>query len=210
MKIAILGATGKTGGHAMQIALASGHEVRVLARDPAKIRENDPLLTTIKGDATKSEDCARVVEGCAAVVAALGPQGLGATTLRRDSARALVEAMKQNGVKRIVWLSALGVGDSMPQMRRSTFIGSRIFVPLLLKKTYVDVLAAEDVLRASDRDYVLCRPPRLTDKPATGVIEVVPADKKLPRLVTTRADVAAWMVSAAADGGFDRQAVTIC
>jgi len=209
MKIAILGATGQTGGHAMQIALAAGHEVRVLARTPAKIRENDALLTIVKGDATDAAACAELIAGCDAVIAALGPPNLKATTLRQDAARAITAAMKQQNVKRIVWLSALGVGDSMPQMRKTSWLAANLFVPLVVKKTYVDALAAEEVLKASGLDYVLCRPPGLINKPATGHIDEVPADKKLPRLRTTRADVAAWMVKAAG-GGYDRQAVTIC
>ena len=210
MKLAILGATGQTGGHAMHIALAAGHEVRVLARTPAKITENDALLSIVKGDATDATACAELVAGCDAVIAALGPPNLKATTLRRDAAKAVTTAMKQQNVKRIVWLSALGVGDSMPQMRKTSWLAANIFVPLIVKKTYVDALAAEDVLKASGLDYVLCRPPELTNKPAKGRIEEVPADQKLPRLRSTRADVAAWMVKAATTGAFDRQAVTIC
>jgi putative NADH-flavin reductase len=209
MKLAIFGATGKTGGHAMQLALTAGHEVRVLARDPSKIRENDALLTIVKGDATNAASCAELVAGCDAVIAALGPPNLKATTLRQDAATAIIAAMKQQHVKRIVWLSALGVGDSMAQMRASSWVGS-VFVKLLLKTTYIDALAAEEILKASGLDYVLCRPPELLNKHATGRIDVIPADQKLPRLRTTRADVAAWMVKAAATDAYDRQAVTIC
>ena len=139
----------------MQIALAAGHEVRVLARTPAKIRENDALLTIVKGDATDAAACAELIAGCDAVIAALGPPNLKATTLRQDAARAITAAMKQQNVKRIVWLSALGVGDSMPQMRKTSWLAANLFVPLVVKKTYVDALAAEEVLKASGLDYVL-------------------------------------------------------
>jgi putative NADH-flavin reductase len=210
MKLAIFGATGKTGGHAMQSALAAGHEVRVLARDPAKLTTKHDKLTVVKGDATNVEDCKTLVAGCDAVLAALGPPHLKKTTLRQDAARAIVEAMSSTGVRRLVWLSALGVGDSMAQMRATSFLAARVFVPLVVKTTYIDALAAEDILRASGLDFVLCRPPGLTDKPATGTIIEVPADQKLPRLRCTRADVASWMVKAAQTNQFDRQAVTIC
>ena len=80
----------------------------------------------------------------------------------------------------------------------------------VVKTTYIDVQAAEDVLLASGLDYVICRPPGLTDKKPTGVMDEVPLDQKLPRIRCTRADVAAWMVKAAATAQFDRQAVTIC
>jgi len=209
MKIAILGATGKTGGHAMRIALAAGHSVRVLVRDPTKIAGQE-VLEVVGGDATSEASCAEVVAGCDAVIAAIGPPHLKKTTLRQDIAKALVPAMKAKGVKRVVWLSAIGVGDSKEQTRRTSFLVSRVFIPLVVKTTYIDVQAAEDVLLASGLDYVICRPPGLTDKQPTGVIEEVPLDKKLPRIRCTRADVAAWMVKAATVSTFDRQAVTIC
>ena len=38
MKLAIFGATGKTGTFLVEQALAAGHEVAVLARDPSKVQ----------------------------------------------------------------------------------------------------------------------------------------------------------------------------
>lgn len=209
MKLALLGATGKTGGHALEYALAAGHHVRVLVRTPAKLTTTHERLEVVQGDATKVEDCARVVHGCDAVVAALGPPGLGATTLRQDAARALAAAMKQQGVRKIVWLSALGVGDNIAQAKRSSWLAT-MFIKLVLKKTYVDADAAEQVLRASGLDYVLCRPPQLTNRSARGRVDVVPEAQTLPRISIPRADVAAWMVKAATESTFDRRAVTIC
>jgi putative NADH-flavin reductase len=209
MKIAIFGATGKTGGHAMRLALEAGHHVRALARDPAKLATKHDELEIVKGDATKAEDCARAVEGCDAVIAALGPPGLGATTLRQDAAKALTSAMKATGAKKIVWLSALGVGENMAQARKTSLLAT-LFMKSLLRKTYVDADAAEHVLRGSGVDYVICRPPELTNRAARGHVDEVPEDQKLPRLSIPRADVAAWMLKAAGDGHYARQAVTIC
>lgn len=209
MKLAILGATGKTGGHALEIALAAGHHVRVLARTPAKLTATHERLEVVQGDATKVEDCATLVDGCDAVIGTLGPPNLGVTTVRQDAARAVVDAMKQKGVTKVVWLSALGVGENIAQAKRSSWLATT-FIKLVLKKTYVDAEAAEQVLRASGLDYVLCRPPQLTNRAARGHIDEVPEDQKLPRISIPRADVAAWMVKAATESTFDRQAVTIC
>jgi uncharacterized protein YbjT (DUF2867 family) len=209
MKLAILGATGKTGGHALEIALAAGHHVRVLARTPSKLAVTHERLEVVKGDATKVEDCATLLEGCDAVIGTLGPPNLGGTTVRQDAARAVVDAMKQRGVMKVVWLSALGVGENLAQAKRSSWLATT-FIKLVLKKTYVDAEAAERVLRESGLDYVLCRPPQLTNRAARGHVDEVPEDQKLPRISIPRADVAAWMVKAATVSTFDRQAVTIC
>lgn len=209
MKIAILGATGQTGGHALRLALDAGYHVRALARTPAKITTTHERLEVVQGDATNADDSATLIAGCDAVIAALGPPGLGTTTLRQDAARAVTAAMSQAGVKKLVWLSALGVGDNIAQARR-TSIFAVLFMRTLLKKTYRDANAAEQVLFASGLDYVVCRPPELTNKPARGRIDEIPEDRKLPRLSIPRADVAAWMLRAATVSTFDRQAVTIC
>jgi putative NADH-flavin reductase len=208
MKLAILGATGKTGGHALRHALAAGHSVRVLARDPAKLVTSDPRLEVVQGDATSAADCAKVVAGCEAVIATLGPQGLGTTTLRQDAARAITSAMAEQQVRRLVWLSALGVAENLAQAKRTSWVAF-LFMKTLLRKTYVDAAAAEQVLRASGLDYVLCRPPELTNGAARGGVVEVPEDQKVPRLRIPREDVGIWMLKAATSGAFDRQAVTI-
>jgi putative NADH-flavin reductase len=209
MKIAIFGATGQTGGHAMRLALEAGHHVRVLARDPAKLTTKHDRLEVVQGDATKVEDCARVIDGCDAVIAALGPPGLGTTTLRQDAAKAVTAAMKDKGAKKIVWLSAFGVGENMAQARRTSFLAT-LFMKLVLAKTYVDADAAEQVLRGTDLDYVICRPPGLRNRAARGHVDEVPEDRKAPRISIPRADVAAWMLKAASEDRYARQAVTIC
>src|ERR1044071_2654020 len=93
------------GAHAMRRALEAGHHVRVLARDPTKLTAKHDRLEVIKGDATKVEDCATLVDGCDAVIGTLGPPDLGVTTVRQDAAKAVVAAMKDKGVKKVVWLS---------------------------------------------------------------------------------------------------------
>jgi hypothetical protein len=97
----------------------------------------------------------------------------------------------------------------MAQARKTSWIAT-IFMKTLLKKTYVDANAAEQVLFGSGLDYVLCRPPGLRNNAARGHVDEVPEDKKLPRLSIPRADVGAWMVKAATVSTYDRQAVTIC
>ena len=209
MKLALFGATGKTGGHVLRQALDAGHEVVALCRDPAGLSARD-RLTVVKGDATKAEDVAKVVAGVDAVVSTLGPRDRKPTTVRTDSARNAVAAMKQHGVKKIVWLSASGVGDSLDQARRSSFVFGRIIIPLLLKATYADGAAAEDALRASELDFVIVRPPGLTDGAARGDVKTVPLAEKLARISIPRADVAAFMLAQAGVTTHDRQAVSIC
>lgn len=210
MKLAIFGASGKTGAQLMTQALAAGDTVVALARDPATISTRHDRLSVIQGDATNADDVTRAIAGTAAVFSGLGPRGRQATTLRADAARNIVAAMQQHGVTKVVWLSASGVGDSLDQAKRSSFVFGRLLIPLLLKATYVDAKNAEDILAGAGLAHVLARPPGLTNKPLRGDVIEVPLDQKLSRLTIPRADVAAWMLARARDDRFDRQAVTIC
>jgi putative NADH-flavin reductase len=74
MKLAIFGATGSTGKLLVEQALAAGHEVVVLLRDPAKFTTVHERLTMVSGDITNPATVERVVAGADAVVSALGPR----------------------------------------------------------------------------------------------------------------------------------------
>lgn len=51
MRIAIFGASGRTGRPLVEQALEAGHEVRALVRDPSKLTESHGRLAVIRGDA---------------------------------------------------------------------------------------------------------------------------------------------------------------
>jgi NAD(P)H-binding len=71
MKIALFGATGRTGGLIMERALSAGHEVTVLVRDPSKLQRQEGLRL-IKGDARLGSAVADTVQGADVVISALG------------------------------------------------------------------------------------------------------------------------------------------
>ena len=53
----------------------------------------------------------------------------------------------------------------------------------------------EDVLRASDLDWTIVRPPRLTSKPGTGRYRTAYGQNLRRGLFVSRADVAHYMLS---------------
>ena len=103
----------------------------------------------------------------------------------------LVAAMKTAGVRRLVNLSAAGVGDSRSQV---PFLFGRVIIPLLLSKVYADKARGETILFASGLDYVNIRPGRLSNKPARGGVKAQ-TDAHGLKLEMTRADLAAFMVA---------------
>ena len=77
MRIALFGATGRVGSRLLEYALADGHTVRALARDPTKL---EPLacagLTVITGDVLDHAAVHATIFDADAVISTLGGDGL--------------------------------------------------------------------------------------------------------------------------------------
>jgi uncharacterized protein YbjT (DUF2867 family) len=192
MKLLILGATGATGKHLLELALAAGHEVTVLVRDPASVAAR-PGLRVVGGRATVAAEVEAVVRGQDAVISTLGPRQNGDAVCAEASA-ALVSAMKKEGVKRVVWLSAGGVGDSKPQITEASFVFGRIIMPLFLRRPYANHLIAEETFRGSGLDWTVPRPVQLVDEPTGKPVTAVPPSGKVGGLKIARHDVAAFIL----------------
>ena len=120
MKTLILGATGPTGRHVLANALKAGDTVSVLARHPEALADVEDRITVFQGDATLADDVARAAEGQDVVIVTLGRgRSLKPEGLFTGAATAVVEAMQRTGVKRLVWLSAYGVGETIRTASRT-------------------------------------------------------------------------------------------
>jgi putative NADH-flavin reductase len=198
MNITVLGATGGTGRHAVAQALAAGHHVTAVVRDPRRLPIRSERLEIVEADALDGESIAPAVKDRDVVLSAVGPRHGGPTTVCRAAATAVTWAMHQTRTRRLVIVSAAGpyvdAGDDpltrylvKPILRRA------------LRESFADLRAAEDIVRGSGLDWTILRPPRLTDKPATGRVRRA-YDRNLPLgIYCSRADVAAEMLRAAKD-----------
>ncbi|HKA88474.1 MAG TPA: NAD(P)H-binding protein [Haliangiales bacterium] len=157
MQLFILGANGKTGTQLIDLALARGHEVTAFVRSPDKIARRDPHLHVVQGDPHHVDELARALPGHDVVLSALGVaprEAFRPTTLMQETAASTVAAMARAGVKRLVTVS---VAVLFPEK------GLRFtFFRWLLKHLMRDHAAAETIVRASDLEWTIARPPRLT------------------------------------------------
>lgn len=182
MKVLVIGATGGSGLAVTQTLLARGCEVTAFARQPQALRGLPGKLTLIAGDATRSADVDRAVQGHDAVVVALGIResalrvrllGSAGTTInvRSQGTRHVVDAMRRYGVRRLVVQSSYGVGstrDKLPWVYRLVFA-------LLLKPQIADTERQETIVRASGLDWVLAQPVNLTDEATTTPAHASPS-----------------------------------
>jgi putative NADH-flavin reductase len=160
MRLFVLGATGRTGKHILDLGLARGHHLTAFVRSPQKIARRESALTVVKGDPLQAPELARAMAGHDAVLSALGPSGREAfrpSTLLAECAASAVAAMTTVGVERLsIVSSALLFPD-----KRLGFAFFRWFIKHHLR----DVEAMEAVVQASRCSYTIARPPRLVDGP---------------------------------------------
>ncbi|WP_437873927.1 NAD(P)-dependent oxidoreductase [Sorangium sp. So ce363] len=156
MRLFVLGATGSTGTQIVDLALARGHQVTAFVRSPRKIARRDKALTVIEGDPLRVEKLAPALRGHDAVLSALGPSGREAfrrSTLLAECAATTVAAMKTAGVGRLGSVSAALL---FPE-KALRFVVFR----WLLQHHIRDLVAMEAVVRATNFDWTIARPPRL-------------------------------------------------
>jgi putative NADH-flavin reductase len=188
MRVVVFGATGKTGGLVVDRALAKEHEVTVLVRDASKFKKEG--VHVLAGDATKPDDVLRAVRGQDAVIETIGGSTPYKTQiLESTSVRNMIDAMQTEGVRRLIVVSMMGIGESRSQ---APFWYKYLLMPTFLRGSTQDKIMMEGEVTRSGLSYVIARPPILKDDPPTGGVTVLGSDAIGHTI--TRADLANFLV----------------
>lgn len=194
MKLLVIGATGPTGRHVLECALKSGDSITVLARRPEAIADLKDKITVIKGDATSRADVVKAMMGQDVIISTLGTgKSLRANELFTRSAKAVVDAAKQTGVSRLVWLSSFGVGDTF----QDATILQKLKYRTLLRNLYVNKEASEKIIKESGLKWTIVYPTALMNWSVKGNYRVDDRMKMKGTPKIGRADVADFIYKAA-------------
>ncbi|WLR51447.1 NAD(P)H-binding protein [Bacillus tianshenii] len=109
MKVLLLGATGRTGSVILDLFLKNNHSVHTLVRSPEKITETHKQMKIVEGNVLNAEDLQQAITGCEAVVSALNTDGDHTISA---SMPLIIEAMKKEGIKRVVTIGTAGILNS--------------------------------------------------------------------------------------------------
>jgi uncharacterized protein YbjT (DUF2867 family) len=199
-RILILGATGGTGRNVVEQSAAMALEVTVLVRTPEKLPSTSRAVRVVTSDIlTDSPTVRSAFAGQDAVISTLGlGQSFKSGGLIAQAAPVIVSAMREHGIRRLVFTSAFGVGATW----QDTPFVPRLFVKTLLRNVYADKAAGEQVILNSGLDWTIVYPTGLTDGPRTKTTRV---GERLdlsgfPRV--SRADVAAVLLRQLDDRSF--------
>ena len=204
MKLTIIAATGGVGRELLEQAVAAGHDVTAVARNPGKLSRE---VRAITADLAAPDPAAleSAVAGADAVLSGLGPHSNSDAGIASQGTPAIVAAMKATGVRRIVAVSAAPV-STVPTPSRPNppkhDPGDGFLMRYLLShianarlgKVFADLAQMEDILAESGLDWTVIRPPQLTGKPLTGTYRTAYGQNLKGGLSVPRADVAHLML----------------
>ncbi|GAA0912088.1 NADH-flavin reductase [Virgisporangium aurantiacum] len=172
VRLTILAATGGIGRELLRQAIAAGHDVTAVVRNPARLPDTPARVVATDLAAPDPALLRDAVAGNDAVLSGLGARTGAEAGVASRGTRAVVEAMRASGVRRIVVVSAASVG-TVPSPGRphpprhnpgdGPFI-RYVATPLAkaaFGRHYADLALMEDVLRDSGLDWTVSRPPRL-------------------------------------------------
>ncbi|CAM9022135.1 unnamed protein product [Wickerhamomyces anomalus] len=168
-KVAVIGATGKTGSLVVQSLTNAGFDVTGLVRNPAKARTIEQFANinfeTFPLESTSVSKIALFLKDFDSVVFAAGVADLSKHTdviqIELDGAMKIIEACEQAGVKRVVFISSIAASD-----RDFWYDNDYTRVYYTAKRTI------DKVLERSMLDYTIVEPGPLVDEDGTGKIKI--------------------------------------
>ncbi len=207
MHILVIGASHGIGLEVVRYALARGHSVRAFARGAQSIQIDHPNLEKRTGDATRSDDVKAALEHVEAVVLTLGvPKKLSSLMrpihLFSEATDVLIAEMQDAGVRRLLAVTGFGTGDSYARVSSA----ERIAFQAIMGRAYADKDRQERMICESDLDWTVARPGVLTSNRATHRYQALTEPSTWRNGVISRADVAHFLVHAAEDGTYIREA----
>lgn len=205
-RLLVLGATGGTGQHVVAQALEQGHEVTAFVRDPAKLQTRHERLHVTVGPIESTGALEDTMKGQDVVISTLG-RGL---LLKSDhlierSAPRMLAAMQSAGIGRLIFTSAIGVGDAFSEAP----LFSKLVIRVLLKDIYRDKLIGENLIRKSDLHWTIVQPAGLTNGPLTRRYRAGEHLRHRSFATVSRADLAHFLVSQLDDRRYVRTIVQL-
>ena len=201
MRVVVFGATGKSGAQAWKLLLEAGHDVTVFGRSVERRYADEPVAR-VQGDVLDSNAVSKAIEAQDAVLVCLGPVSTKDQGTLSEGAANIASAMRAHGIRRIVFISAAGVGESWKQMPWYLKLVCRA----MLRTILAEHTREEEIFASGALDWTAARAAVLTNKPATGRMV---ASNAGPINTIPRADLAAFLVAELVNQDYVNRAISI-
>jgi putative NADH-flavin reductase len=173
IKIAVIGGTGKAGNYLVKELLRQGFRLKLLLRNPENFHMDSPLIELVSGDARNYEAIQILLEGCGAVVSAVGYRE-GEPVIFSQATQHVLRAMEEWGISRYLSLTGLNV-DTPSDQKNPKVQAATEWMKTNYPKTTVDKQIEYQLLTESAVGWTLVRLPwiHLTDSQEDVTVNLV-------------------------------------
>ncbi|MEI6043856.1 MAG: SDR family oxidoreductase [Chloroflexota bacterium] len=194
MKVAVIGANGRTGYQTVLKALDLGHNVTAVMRNPEGIELRHHGLRIRQADVTDIGSLKKALLGQEAVISAIGiSTGLNKPiTFYSEGTKNIIEAMKENKIRRLICISSIGIDKERDP--HVPFIFQGVVFPIVFTHAAADMRLMEEAVQESKLDWTIVRPAGLTNRPPSWKYRAVKAPSLEKCYQISRADLADFMV----------------
>ncbi len=172
-RIAVFGATGRTGEVLVAGALAHNWRVRALCRPGRRPRSTDDGLVVVQGKLTDETALSQTLAGCQAACCVFGPRPPYTDLFCAEATKAIIAALRRAGITRVICQTGAMIGP----YARNRSIPFEMMARAFARRAPA---AAEDrwrqeiAVRESGLDWTVIKPPRLTDAPGSRRVQAGP------------------------------------
>ncbi|EDT69922.1 SDR family oxidoreductase [Bacillus anthracis] len=189
-KIAILGANGKAGKILVNEALEKGYQVKILTRNSTNTEKINKNIETIIGDARNFSTIQDLLQGCSAVINAVG-QPKNESYIFSTVTKHILEAMKESKIKRYILISGSSLNVTGDQKGIINKIGATLF-KLFLPKMMQDKYKELQIIQNSEVDWTIVRLPFVIEGNGIGSIKESLVD--MPGIKIQNGDIAPFVI----------------
>jgi putative NADH-flavin reductase len=161
----------------------------------------------VTADVMDPHAIAPILEGHDAVLSALGPRPSGLSSVLTDGARSILQAMDESGVRRFLVVSVAGIHSTGDDPFTKYVV--KPILQRILRESFADARRMEELVGASELDWTIVCPPRLTNGAAKGKFRSNTEGTVRGGFSMTRADVATYLLNAVDNAGLIRKTVVI-
>ncbi len=185
MKIAVVGASGKSGIKFIDLALKNGYQIKAGINRSNKLTNKDNL-EVVKCNALNYSEIEELISGCQVVVSLIGHGRKSPSNLQTQAISNIIKAMKKQNIRRLISLTGTGVrktGDKITLIDRLLNFSIKLIDP----KRIDDGLKHAEVIEKSDLDWTIIRVLKLHDlyESKFSLVELGPA-----KVLVSRKEVA--------------------
>ncbi|HEX6150215.1 NAD(P)-binding oxidoreductase [Nocardioides sp.] len=196
MKVLVVGASRGTGAAVVAELARRGHLVTAFARSAGRDGQGHEEVRYVAGDVLDPDELRKAMVGQDAVAVTLGipdnpfrvrltRRASSPLDIRSRGTRAVIDAMIEHGVPRLVVQSTYGIGETYAQLP----ISLKLFFTLAIRPQVKDQERQEQLVRESSLAWTIVRPVLLNDEPTTSPAHVG-MDDRVPTMSVSRRQVA--------------------